>query len=90
MRLEKSKHGEIPYEIYHDMKEIFYRSFRNDFDIVLNGGFFYKLTPKMQEELTSVLFHDFKSKFEDFFSGCNRVFVNQIIVSLSYKSFEQN
>ena len=44
----------------------------------------------MQNELTQLLFGSFIKDFGIFFQGCNQSFINRIVASLSYKSFEHN
>ena len=53
-------------------------------------GFFNMMAPDMQNELIRFLFPEFIHDFQVFFKGCNSIFINRIIVSLQYKSFEHN
>ena len=62
---------------------------RNDFDLVLNEYDFYnQLTTKMQTELVKHTFYKFLNLFQPVFKGCNETFVNRIVLSLRYISFE--
>ena len=69
------------------MKEQIYSSHRKNYSMILDFGFYDLLTPKMQTELTDQLFGQIINQFSDFFNGCNRSFVNRIVVCLSSKSF---
>ena len=48
------------------------------------------LGTKAQNELTQLLFGHFMKDFQFFFEGCNQSFINRIVVSLTYKSFDHN
>ena len=49
------------------------------------------LKPQLQTELTVFLFQDTViEKFGTFFGGCDQMFINRIVVSLSYKAFMHN
>lgn len=89
-RLERaSGAGSLPRGLYESMKDRITWSFRNDHTIILNEyDFFRVLPPKMQNELIEYLFgQEFRGKFQHIFEGCERTFVNRVIVNLIYKSY---
>ena len=69
------------------MKKFIYSSHRENYAIVTEFGFFDKLPPQMQSELTKHIFWRTEENFSEFFKGCERSFINRIIVSLSQKIF---
>ena len=58
---------------------------RKSYEIITEYGFYSKLTPKMQTSLIDLLFGKFLDLFLESFKGCERAFINRIIVSLKYK-----
>ena len=78
----------MPAELHEEIKKHIYQSHRESFSIVLEFGFYDQLSPKLQNQLTKQLFSKTINEFDEFFRGCDSSFVNRIIVSLSYKSFE--
>ena len=50
--------------------------------------FYYKLTPRMQTDLTRKLFGDFIEKFASFFSKCESHFVNEMVISMYSRIYD--
>mmetsp|Transcript_35460 Transcript_35460/g.46675 ORF Transcript_35460/g.46675 Transcript_35460/m.46675 type:complete len:213 (+) Transcript_35460:2-640(+) len=92
-RIEKSGAASarsMPHRLYHEMRSHLYWAGRRNYDVVTEFGFYQKLPPNLQTELIKQLFGTFLKRFASTFEGCECAFVNRIVVSLSYKSFEHN
>ena len=87
--LEKSNIPKnIPNDLYETIKVSNQRSIRKDFNMVVEEfDFYYKLTPKLQEQLVKVLFGSFINDFSVFFTGCEKQFINHMVVSLIQNHF---
>ena len=69
--------------LYSDVLRNVEDAFNLDFNMVVEEhDFYFALPPKMQTELTSFLFFDFKKQFSSFFDPCEQGFTNEVIVSL--------
>jgi hypothetical protein len=49
--------------------------------IIEEYEFYQKLTPRMQTELISYLFKDFRNNFKHLFDWCEEGFVNSLIIN---------
>ena len=73
------------------MKKRLAESLNNDLNLIQEYGFYEMLKPQLQSELIELLFgNSIMKEFEPFFSRCERLFVNRMIISLVYRSFEHN
>lgn len=67
-----------------------FKAYRHNYDLITEYGFYHQLPTKYQTELIDHLFSKFLSLHQDTFDGCDRSFVNQIVISLRYKTFFHN
>lgn len=80
----------LSHRLYEDMKTHLYWAGRKNYDVITEYDFYHKLPPNLQTELIDQLFKKFLTLHARSFEGCERAFVNRIVVSLRYKSFEHN
>ena len=89
MKLEKSNQRKsIPKELFEAMQLDLWRRFRRDPNLIVTEyDFFKQLTPKIQDQVVKLLFQDTLADFSDFFAGCESQFVNNMIVSMTFRYF---
>ena len=88
--MEASVKGKsLPESLFYTIKEDLMRSFRSDFNqIIEEFGFYQQLPPKFQNELTHTIFGKFMKKFSHILDECDQQFVNNMIVQLTYNFYE--
>ncbi len=83
-KIEKSnKPFFIPPDLYSNIKKYVQEAFLYDFNMIIEEFPFYNhISPKMQTELTKILFGDFIQNFKGYFAYCERGFINELVVNM--------
>ena len=91
-KLELANYGQsIPPKLLREVKHSLSDAQHNDINLIQEGGFYDLLKPQLQSELVEYLFaKTIMREFSSVFSLCERGFVNRIIVSFAYRSFQHN
>lgn len=73
----------IPPELYSNIKKYVEEAFLHDFNMIIEEfPFYHHISPKMQTELTTIIFGDFINNFKAYFAYCERGFINELIVNM--------
>ena len=80
--LEKANFPEpLPSDLYETIKAVLWPSFRNDPCLIMSEFDFYQqLSPKLQDKLIERLFGHIINTFQGLLTGCERLFINNMIV----------
>ena len=91
-KLETANDGlSIPPKLFSEVKIRLSEALHNDVRLIQEGPLYDMLKPQLQSELVEHLFGEtIMREFSSIFSLCERVFVNRIIVSFVYRSFQHN
>ena len=78
----------LPTDIYETIKADLWPSFQNDPCLIKDEFDFYQhLSPQLQDILVKKLFGNIIDTFSDFLNGCERLFINNLVVSSSYNFY---
>ncbi len=70
------------------MQKLLEDSITFNFSVLVEHHTFYqRLRPKMQTEFINFLFKNFLNKFDHFFQGLERGFVNELVINLQSRTF---
>ena len=79
----------MPSDLHETVKQGLWQSFRCDNKTIINEyNFYQELSPKLQNELVQEVFGKIISRFSEFFTDCEQQFINNLIMNLSYNTFE--
>ena len=83
MRVDRSdKINNLDSKLYMTILRQIEEAMKFDFNMIIEEYEFYqKLTPRMQTELISYLFYDFRNHFKHLFDWCEVGFANAIIIN---------
>ncbi|CDW90866.1 cation channel family protein [Stylonychia lemnae] len=89
-KIEKSnKPNFIPPELYSQIKKYVQDAFLHDFNLIIEEfPFYHQCSPKMQSELTQIIFKDFQQQFNHFFQYCERGFINEFIINMYCRIYQ--
>lgn len=93
-KIEKSnKPYHIQPKLYNDIRNYVEEAFLYDFNLIIEEFDFYtEIPPKLQTEIILNInsFREFELSFSHFFDGCERGFINELIIQLYCRIFTPN
>lgn len=79
----------LPSDLYEKVKADLWPSFRNDPCLIMDEFDFYQqLSPQLQDILIEKLFGHIIYTFDDLLNGCERLFINNLVVMSSYNFYD--